>query len=118
MDEEGNFKESLISDLPGLLALYEAAHLMVHGEDILDEALAFTTAHLRSMLSDDSDNPLKEQIIRTLKRPIRKGIPRVEARHYISIYQEDDSHDESLLKLAKLDYNMLQSLHKKQLSEC
>uniref|UniRef100_F6H239 (-)-germacrene D synthase n=1 Tax=Vitis vinifera TaxID=29760 RepID=F6H239_VITVI len=77
-DEEGNFKESLVGDLPGMLALYEATHLM---------------------------------------RPIRKSLIRVEARHYISIYQEYDSHNKSLLKLAKLDFNLLQSLHRKELSE-
>ncbi|KAJ9671618.1 hypothetical protein PVL29_025364 [Vitis rotundifolia] len=115
-DEEGNFKESLVGDLPGMLALYEAAHLMVHGEDILDEALGFTTAHLQSMATD-SDNPLTKQVIRALKRPIRKSLIRVEARHYISIYQEYDSHNKSLLKLAKLDFNLLQSLHRKELSE-
>ncbi|KAJ9671616.1 hypothetical protein PVL29_025363 [Vitis rotundifolia] len=115
-DEEGNFKQSLVGDLPGMLALYEATHLMVHGEDILDEALAFTTAHLQSMASD-SDNPLKKQVIRALERPIRKSLIRVEARHYISIYQEYDSHNKSLLKLAKLDFNLLQSLHRKELSE-
>lgn len=113
-DEEGKFKELLTNDLQGLLALYEAAHLMVHGEDILDEALAFTIAHLSSMASD---NPLKEQVIQALKRPIRKGLTRVEARNFISIYQQDDSHHKSLLKLAKLDYNLLQSQHKKELSE-
>ncbi|XVF77878.1 hypothetical protein PTKIN_Ptkin14bG0082700 [Pterospermum kingtungense] len=46
-DENGNFKASLISDVSGLLELYEAAHLLVHGEDILEEALAFTTSHLK-----------------------------------------------------------------------
>ena len=115
-DEEGNFKESLVGDLPGMLALYEATHLMVHGEDILDEAQAFTTAHLQSM-APDSDNPLKKQVIHALERPIRKSLIRVEARHYISIYQEYDSHNKSLLKLAKLDFNLLQSLHRKELSE-
>ncbi|RVW79396.1 (-)-germacrene D synthase [Vitis vinifera] len=115
-DEEGNFKESLVGDLPGMLALYEATHLMVHGEDILNEALAFTTAHLQSM-APDSDNPLKKQVIHALERPIRKSLIRVEARHYISIYQEYDSHNKSLLKLAKLDFNLLQSLHRKELSE-
>ncbi|RVW21907.1 Valencene synthase [Vitis vinifera] len=61
-DEEGNFKESLVGDLRGMLALYEATYLMVHGEDILDEAQAFTTAHLQSM-APDSDNPLKKQVV-------------------------------------------------------
>ncbi|KAL6314066.1 hypothetical protein AAG906_011801 [Vitis piasezkii] len=115
-DDEGNFKESLTGDLPGLLALYEATHLMVHGEDILEEALAFSTAHLQSMATD-STHPLAAQVTRALKRPIRKCLTRVEARDYISVYQEDGPHNKTLLKLSKLDFNLLQSLHRKELSE-
>ena len=116
-DEEGNFKESLIGDSLGMLALYEASHLMVDGEEILEEALAFTTTHLQSM-STDPNNPLAKQVIHALKRPIRKALTRVEARYYISIYQQDDSScNKSLLRLAKLDFNLLQSLHRKEQSE-
>ncbi|KAJ9671856.1 hypothetical protein PVL29_025515 [Vitis rotundifolia] len=115
-DNSGNFKESLTGDLPGLLALYEATHLMEHGEDIQEEALAFSTAHLQSMATD-STHPLAAQVTRALARPIRKCLTRVEARHYISVYQEDDSHNKTLLKLAKLDFHLLQSLHRKELSE-
>ena len=81
-DEDGKFKESLIGDSPGLLALYEASHLMVHGEDILEDALAFTTTHLQS-IANDPNNPLANQAIHALKRPIRKDMPMVEARYYI-----------------------------------
>ncbi|KAG6793935.1 hypothetical protein POTOM_003161 [Populus tomentosa] len=49
--------------------------------------------------------------------PIRKGIPRLEARHYFSIYQEDPSCSEVLLNFAKLDFNILQKQHQKELSE-
>ncbi|GLT97888.1 hypothetical protein SLE2022_154320 [Rubroshorea leprosula] len=49
MDEKGKFKEDVVNDVLGMLNLYEAAHLCLHGEDILDEALAFTTSHLESM---------------------------------------------------------------------
>ena len=45
-DENGNFKNDLISNVRGMLGLYEAAYMRVQGEDILDEALAFTTTHL------------------------------------------------------------------------
>ncbi|KAL4619518.1 hypothetical protein ACB092_06G084800 [Castanea dentata] len=34
-DNEGNFKESLVHDVQGMLHLYEATHMRVHGEDIL-----------------------------------------------------------------------------------
>ena len=84
-DNEGNFKESLSSDVRGMLSLYEATHFRVHGEDILDEALAFTTTHLQSA-TKHSSNPLAEQVVHALKQPIRKGLPRLEARHYFSVY--------------------------------
>ncbi|XP_021808483.1 (-)-alpha-pinene synthase-like [Prunus avium] len=35
----------------------------------------------------------------------------------MSIYQDEASHNETLLKLAKLDFNLVQSLHKKELSD-
>ena len=47
-NNDGNFKESLVEDVSGLLNLYEATHLMTHGEELLDEALTFTTTHLES----------------------------------------------------------------------
>jgi hypothetical protein len=49
MDSKGKFKESLMDDARGMLSLYEATHLRVHGEDILDEALVFTTTHLEAI---------------------------------------------------------------------
>ncbi|XP_060669975.1 alpha-copaene synthase-like [Ziziphus jujuba] len=49
-DEEGNFKASLAIDVSSLLSLCEATHLHIHGEEILDEAIAFTTTHLESMV--------------------------------------------------------------------
>ncbi|PRQ33614.1 putative lyase [Rosa chinensis] len=108
--KEGNdekFKESLLSDVSGLLSLYEATHLRIHGEDILEEALAFTTTHLESM-KDNLSPPLSKQVAHSLNQPLRKGITRVEARYYLSIYHECDSHNETLLTFAKLDFNLLQ----------
>ncbi|KAL0004182.1 hypothetical protein SO802_011743 [Lithocarpus litseifolius] len=115
-DSKGNFKESLIDDTRAILSLYEATHLRVHGEDILDEALVFTTTHLEFVASNLS-TPLAAQVSHALKQPIRKGLPRLEARHYFSIYQEDPSHDKVLLTFAKLDFNLLQKMHQKELSD-
>jgi hypothetical protein len=115
-DKKGNLKESLINDAQGMLSLYEAAHLRVHGEDIPDEALVFTATHLE-LVSSHLSPPLAAQVRHALKQTIRKGLPRLEARHYFSIYQEDASHNEVLLTFAKLHFNLLQKLHKKELSE-
>ncbi|KAL4619125.1 hypothetical protein ACB092_06G057300 [Castanea dentata] len=114
-DEDGQFKESLTSNVEGMLAFYEATHLRMHGEDILDEALEFTTTHLKSIASLIG-NPLAAQITRALKQPLHKGIPRLEAWRYISFYEQDASHKKVLLKLSILDFNLVQSLHKGELS--
>ena len=97
-DEDGQFKESMTSNVEGMLAFYEATHLRVHGEYILDEALEFTTIHLKST-TYPTNNPLAAQITHALKQPLHKGIPRVEARWYISIYEQDASHNKDLLNL-------------------
>ncbi|KAG6637481.1 (-)-germacrene D synthase-like [Carya illinoinensis] len=115
-DSKGNFKGSLCNDVKGILSLYEATHLRVKGEDILDEALVFTTTHLQSVASQLS-GPLATQVTHALKQPIRKGLQRLEARHYFSVYQEDASHDKVLLKFAKLDFNLLQKVHQKELAD-
>ena len=115
-DSEGKFRESLAEDIQGMLSLYEASHLRGHGEEILDEAFIFTTTHLKSIASNLSPT-LSEQVNHSLKHPIRESMQRREARHYLSVYEQDDSHDEALLSLAKLDFNQLQQLYKKELCE-
>ncbi|GMJ11485.1 terpene synthase 21 [Hibiscus trionum] len=115
-DEEGNFKASLTSDVRGLLELYEASYMRIHGDDILDEAISFATAQLTLALPT-LDHPLSEQVDHALKQTIRRGLPRVEARNFISIYQDMKSHNKALLQFAKIDFNLLQLLHRKELSE-
>jgi hypothetical protein len=80
-ESNGNFKESLISYARGMLSLYEATHLRVHGEAILNEALVFSATHLKSMATHLS-SPLAAQVSHALKQPIHIGIQRLEARRY------------------------------------
>lgn len=118
LDEKGNFKECLCDDVQGMLGLYEATYMRVAGEQILDDALDFTKIQLHMIATNPScDSSLRTHIQQELKRPLRKKLPRLEAVRYIPIYHEEASHNEVLLKLAKLDFNILQSLHKKELSQ-
>ncbi|XP_048235657.1 alpha-copaene synthase-like [Ricinus communis] len=114
-DSEGNFKTSLINDALGMLSLYEVTHLSIGGEDVLDEALAFTTTNLQSVLPQLNTH-LAAQVSRALNRPMRKYLPRLEARNYIDTYAIEESYNTILLKFAKLDFNMLQELHQKELN--
>ncbi|MCD7472179.1 hypothetical protein HAX54_013187 [Datura stramonium] len=115
-NDDGKFKETLTKDVPGLLSLYEAAHLRVHGEEILEEALTFTIAHLESM-GPKLGNLLKAQVSEALIRPIHTNVPRVGASKYLRIYENIESHDDLLLKFAKLDFNILQKGHQRELCE-
>ncbi|XP_075085642.1 sesquiterpene synthase 15b-like [Nicotiana tabacum] len=95
-DDQVNYKKALVSDVQGLLSLYEAAQFRVQGEGILDEAVNFTNAHLKQMLPKLS-NSLVMQVSDALN--------------------VDESRNEVLLNVAKLDFNILQRLHKRELCD-
>lgn len=99
----------------GLLSLYEASHLSVHREDVLDQALSFSLTHLESIDEEQLSPPLAMQVRHALKQTIRRGVPRLEARLYISMYEAEPLHNKVLLSLAKLDFNHLQEHHRKEL---
>ncbi|WRX34299.1 Terpene synthase [Theobroma cacao] len=114
-DGDGKFKEALISDIKGMISLYEASHFRMNGELILDEALAFTTKHLESLANQSSPH-LGEYIVNALFRPYHHGMQRLEARQYISFYEKDESRNDVLLKFGKYDFNRIQLLLEQELS--
>ncbi|XP_070031393.1 5-epi-aristolochene synthase-like [Nicotiana tomentosiformis] len=116
-DENGKFKESLASDVLGLLNLYEASYVRTHADDILEDALAFSTIHLESA-APHLKSPLREKASHALEQCLHKGVPRVETRFFISsIYEKEQSKNNVLLRFAKLDFNLLQMLHKQELAQ-
>ncbi|XP_057812101.1 bicyclogermacrene synthase-like [Salvia miltiorrhiza] len=113
--EEGGLKAP--QDIMGILEYFEATHLRVKGEDILDDGYVSSRKLLESALPCLS-NPIAEQVDHALhQHSNRRGLTRVEARHYISIYAQYASHHPKLLALAKLDFNLLQAMHKHELSD-
>ncbi|KAL7159525.1 hypothetical protein ABFS83_01G033100 [Erythranthe nasuta] len=119
VENNGEFKKSLVSDddVKGLLSLYEASYLRRTDEEILDKAFSFSKAHLEFVASNLPESPLKKHVSRALYQSYVRGIPRVETHLFISLYEEFESKNESLLRLAKLDFNLLQMQHKLELSE-
>ncbi|XP_058072947.1 sesquiterpene synthase TPS2-like isoform X1 [Magnolia sinica] len=115
-DEKGEFKATLKDDIRGLLSLYEAAYLGTREDKILDEAIHFTTEHLKLAMPYLS-SPLSNLVQLALDVPLQKRVERLQSRYYISIYQEEEEKNDVLLEFAKLDFNMLQSLHKKELGD-
>ncbi|KAJ8436194.1 hypothetical protein Cgig2_006881 [Carnegiea gigantea] len=108
-DQKNIFKDGLMPmDSQDLLSLYEATYLRVHGEDILDEALEVTKTKLEELVPHLAPS-LAKQVLHALSRPLRKALPRIHAREFMSSYQEDEFHDQ-------LDFNILQRQHRQELS--
>nr|TKW31207.1 hypothetical protein SEVIR_2G089900v2 [Setaria viridis] len=84
-DDQGNFATS--NDAKCLLALYDAAHLRTRGEEILDNATAFTKSRLQSMMKT-LDPELAAEVEYTLETPSYRRVERVEARRYINLYEK------------------------------
>ncbi|KAJ3679488.1 hypothetical protein LUZ60_017499 [Juncus effusus] len=114
-DDSGNFSSTISGDVRGLLSLYNAAHMLIHGEEILEEAICFTREHLAAKV-DELKPPLSKQVSRSLKSPLIRTMKRLEARWYIEEYEEEEeSRNDVLLEFAKLDFNFVQRLHWEEL---
>ncbi|XP_065854928.1 terpene synthase 5-like [Euphorbia lathyris] len=114
-DVDGEFKSSMINDVKGLLCLYEACFLAIHGEDILDEALSFARKHLET-IAENSSQHLQKHIRNALISPCHHNMARQDTLNYISFYEADESPNETLLKFAKLDFNRVQLIYRKELA--
>ncbi|XP_062119804.1 (+)-alpha-pinene synthase, chloroplastic-like isoform X2 [Humulus lupulus] len=124
MDERGKFKENISDDIEGALALYEASFYEKKGESILEEARVFTTECLkkyitmmeqnRLLLSLD-DNVMALLVKHALEIPLHWRITRSEARWFIGVYEKKHDMNSTLLELAKLDFNMVQSIYQEDL---
>nr|WBO38698.1 terpene synthase 27 [Aquilaria agallochum] len=119
IDSNGKFLEHLAEDTEGLLSLYEASHLGFFGEQVLEEAKDFSSKHLNLLLSQNKlKGNLRGQVQLSLQLPLHQRMPRVEARNFIDIYQQDaETQHLVLLRLAKLEYNLMHSLYLDELKE-
>lgn len=118
MDNQGNLSASLHNnDVRTLLVLYEAAHLGTPSEKILGEAQRQTTVLLKSMVSH-LEKTLADQVHHALRTPSFRRMKRLEARQYIPLYEEDKEEcDDLVLALAKLDFYLLQQIHREEVKE-
>ncbi|KAL6902155.1 hypothetical protein ACP4OV_005031 [Aristida adscensionis] len=113
-ETNGAFRVDITNDPRGLLSLYNAAYLVTHGEAELEEAILFARQHLESMRSS-LESPLAQQVRRALHLPLPRTFRRVETLHFISEYEEESAHNSSILEFAKLDFDLLQRHHLKEL---
>ncbi|KAM3344566.1 hypothetical protein P3S68_024275 [Capsicum galapagoense] len=92
-----NSRSLLLVMYLGLVSLYEALHVRIHEEDILEDALDFSTTHLK-FATPHLNSPLKEQVTHALEQSLHKGIPRIEIQFFIlSIYEKQETKNDVLL---------------------
>jgi len=110
------FNAELRHNPRGLLTLYNAAHMAVPGEAVLDDAMAFARRHLEADAARGKlRSPLAEQVCRALETPGPRFMRRLETMHYITEYEREEGHNATVLELARLDLNLVRSLHLKEL---
>ncbi|KAJ0112720.1 hypothetical protein Patl1_02084 [Pistacia atlantica] len=109
--------DNSVEDTAGLLSLYEASFLGYQEEDVLEEAKDFSTKCLNSSLGKLEKTVLAEQVQQSLEIPLHWRMPRAEARNFINFYSIYDQNISVLLELAKLDYNLVQSIYQQELKE-
>ncbi|XP_047951966.1 terpene synthase 10-like [Salvia hispanica] len=115
-NENGNFKASLCDDRRGMLQLYEASFLLTHGEETLELANEFATKYLQRIVDEgDDDHNLLERVRYALDLPIHWRIRRPNARCFIEAYSRRSEMDPTIFELAKLDFNITQSMHQQEL---
>ncbi|XP_054817636.1 myrcene synthase, chloroplastic-like [Prosopis cineraria] len=112
-DDKRNF---VWDDIKGILSLYEASFHSMEGETILEEARDFCSIHLKQFLKENQqDSEMSIMISHALELPLHWRIPRLEAPWFIDLYQRRNDVNLSLLKFARLDFNLVQVTHQQDL---
>ncbi|KAH0460538.1 hypothetical protein IEQ34_011201 [Dendrobium chrysotoxum] len=104
-------------DVKEMLSLYEASYLAMEGEEELDEAGKFAMEHLRHLDRSLLSPQLIEEIDHALELPLHWRMPRLHSRWFIDAYGKQENVNAILLELAKLDFNIAQSIYKTELKE-
>ncbi|XP_043702739.1 terpene synthase 10-like [Telopea speciosissima] len=117
-DKTGNFKAKYVEDAKGILSLYEASHLAIEGESMLEEAKHFTMKALKEIIKGNNMEPnLAKQVNHALELPLHWRLTKLEARWYIDVYEKKENSVPALIQLAKLDFNIVQAIHQEDLAD-
>ncbi|XP_075104739.1 alpha-farnesene synthase-like isoform X2 [Nicotiana tabacum] len=110
-DGKGKLK---VSDVKTLLEVLEGSYLSMEGENLLDDTRLFTTKNLKSLVSK-SDYTFTNKDY-TLSFPLAWRVKWYDVRKHICAQElECNNTNPMLLKLAKLNFNIIQATHQKDL---
>ncbi|CAI0468053.1 unnamed protein product, partial [Linum tenue] len=116
-----SFMESkCCGDTLGLVELFEASHLGLEHEDIMEEANRFSARILKSsypslLLHHDKD--LAECVAHALELPIHWRVQWFDVKWHIKVHEKRKKVDRALIDLAKVNFNVVQSALQKDLRQ-
>ena len=116
-DERGKFKACLCEETKGILSLYEASFFLTKSENMLEELRNFATKHLQEYVKQNKDKTLSAMVTYALELPLHWRIIKFETRWLIDIYRSIEDMNPILLKLAEMDFNMVQAVHQEDLKQ-
>ncbi|KAG8642346.1 hypothetical protein MANES_12G076700v8 [Manihot esculenta] len=121
LDDKGNLLAIQEKDVKGMLSLYEASFLGFEGEDLLDKATEQARTYLINTLQkgnpSELDVSMMESVSHALELPLHRRIGMSEARWYIEANDKKKDTNHLLLQLAKMNFNMVQSILQRDLKE-
>ncbi|TXG47437.1 hypothetical protein EZV62_026731 [Acer yangbiense] len=119
MDGSGSFSTSKCRDIKGLIELFEASHLSLEGENILEEAKGFSNGILMGAYSA-LDGELAEKVAHILELPTHWRLDWFQVKWHLKMYEKNNDINSTttiLCELAKLNFNMVQATHQNELKE-
>ncbi|XP_019426256.1 PREDICTED: (3S,6E)-nerolidol synthase 1 isoform X3 [Lupinus angustifolius] len=117
IDKRGKFNQRLCGNMKGIRDLYEASHLSIAGEDILDEAEQFSKQVLKErLLGDCFDNHEAKLIRNTLQHPSHKSLAMLTGREFFGDFHSmNNGWLGSFKDFAKIDFSLQQHLHQQEI---
>lgn len=109
-------------EIRSILNLYRASLTSFPGEKHMELAEISSERYLNEALQKILVSRLSQEVEDVLRYGWYRNLPRVEARNYIDVFVQDSSprlnkntNNEKLLELAKLEFNIFQSLQQREL---
>ncbi|RYR50493.1 hypothetical protein Ahy_A07g037109 [Arachis hypogaea] len=118
LKETNNFNEHQSSiSIDGILSLYEASFHLVEEETILDDAKKYSSKILKEYVKRNDGSYISLLINHSLEYPLHWRVTRWEAHWFINTYEKSHNLNPTFLQFAKLDFNIVQSIHQEELKD-
>ncbi|MED6149341.1 hypothetical protein PIB30_061406, partial [Stylosanthes scabra] len=118
LEETNNFKEYQSSiGIEGILSLYEASFHLVEEETILEDAKKYSSKILKEYVKKNDGSYISLLINHSLKYPLHWRVTRWDIPWFINTYEKSENLIPTFLQFAKLDFNIVQSIHQEELKD-